>query len=267
MNGLRYDNTSFRILLLRIMNRVPLIAGNWKMYKTTFEARKFISDLSKEIGATMRRVFLAVPFTAIEGSVDAAQGTRISIGGQNMHDEPEGAFTGEVSARMLKASGAEFVILGHSERRQNFIETDSFIHRKLVRALQEGLTPILCIGELPHERESGDYEKIIKLQLEEAFQGVTQSQAAQIVVAYEPIWAIGTGKTATPQIAQTMHRFIRNWLESRFGVDVSEKICLLYGGSVKPDNIASLMEQTDIDGVLVGGASLDVKSFAQIVNY
>jgi triosephosphate isomerase (TIM) len=249
------------------MNRVPLIVGNWKMHKTTHEAIKFISALSNEIAATMRRVFLAVPFTAIEGSVGAVKGTRISIGGQNMHDQVDGAFTGEISARMLKASGATFVILGHSERRQHFIETDSFIHRKLMRALQEGLTPILCVGEMPHERESGDFEKIIKLQLEEAFQGVTQSQATQILIAYEPIWAIGTGMTATPEIAQNMHRFIRNWLESRFGVDVSEKICLLYGGSVKPDNIKALMQQTDIDGVLVGGASLDVKSFAQIVNY
>lgn len=249
------------------MNRIPLIAGNWKMYKTTAEAKSFISALIKEIASVERRVFLAVPFTAIEGSVAAAQGTRISIGGQNMHDQTEGAFTGEISARMLKGSGAKFVILGHSERREHFIETDSFIHHKLVRALQEGLTPILCIGELPHERESGDHEKILKLQLDEAFQGITSQQATEIVIAYEPVWAIGTGKTATPQIAQAVHRFIRNWLETRFGVDVSEKVCLIYGGSVKPDNIAALMQQTDIDGVLVGGASLDVKSFSQIVNY
>lgn len=249
------------------MNRIPLIAGNWKMHKTTAQARAFIAALIKEIAATERRVFLAVPFTAIEGAAEAALGSRIWIGAQNMHDQIDGAFTGEVSAGMIKESGAKFVIIGHSERRQYFIETDSFIHRKLIRALQEGLIPILCIGEMPHERESGDQEKILKLQLEEAFQGLNQHQAVEVIIAYEPIWAIGTGKTATPQIAQSMHRFIRSWLESRFSLDVSERVCLLYGGSVKPDNIAALMQQTDIDGVLVGGASLDVKSFSQIVNY
>jgi triosephosphate isomerase len=249
------------------MSRVPFIAGNWKMHKTTVEARTFISTLSKEIASTERRVALAVPFTAIEGAVQAAKGTRIIIGGQNMHDQPEGAYTGEISAGMLKSSGATFVILGHSERRQYFIETDSFIHRKLIKALQEGLKPILCIGELPHERKSGDHEKILKLQLEEAFTGVPPLQAVDVIIAYEPVWAIGTGETATPQIAQTTHRYIRNWIEARFGLDVSERMCLIYGGSVKPDNITPLMQQTDIDGVLVGGASLDVKSFAKIVNY
>ncbi|MBS0604063.1 MAG: triose-phosphate isomerase [Verrucomicrobia bacterium] len=249
------------------MNRIPLIAGNWKMYKTSADARAFVSALSEEIAATERRVFLAVPFTAIEGASDSAKGTRISIGGQNMHDEPEGAFTGEISGRMLKGSGASFVILGHSERRQYFAETDSFIHRKLMRALQEGLTPVLCVGELPHERDSGEHEKVLNLQLEECLQGITSAQASEIVIAYEPVWAIGTGKTATPEIAQAVHRFIRGWLESRFGLNCAEKMCLLYGGSVKPDNISMLMQQTDIDGVLVGGASLDVKTFAQIVNY
>ncbi len=249
------------------MNRIPLIAGNWKMYKTAAEARAFIRALSSEIAATERRVFIAAPFTAIEGASEAAKGTRISIGAQNMHDQVEGAFTGEVSARMLKSSGASFVLLGHSERRQYFAETDSFIHSKLVRALQEGLTPILCIGELPQERESGVYEKVLTLQLEQGLKGLTSEQAVQLVIAYEPIWAIGTGKTATPEIAQAVHRCIRDWLEERFGRECSEKMCLLYGGSVKPDNIVSLMQQTDIDGVLVGGASLEVKSFAQIVNY
>jgi triosephosphate isomerase (TIM) len=249
------------------MNRIPLIAGNWKMHKTTPEARAFLSALSKEIAKTERRVFMAVPFTAIEAAVETVKGTRISIGGQNMHDQAEGAFTGEISAKMLKSSGAGFVILGHSERRQHFIETDSFIHRKLLRALQEGLIPMLCIGELSHERASGDHENILKLQLEEVFEGLSAAQAMQVIVAYEPVWAIGTGQTATPQIAQAVHRFIRNWIEERFGLDASERMCLLYGGSVKPENITSLMQQTDIDGVLVGGASLDVKSFAQIVNY
>lgn len=249
------------------MNRVPLIVGNWKMHKTTLEARAFIADLSERISSVQHRVVLAVPFPAIEGAIEAAKGTRIAIAAQNMHDHLEGAFTGEVSARMLKSSGASFVILGHSERRQYFIETDAFIHRKLVRALQEGLTPILCVGELLHERENGDHEKVLQLQLEEAFQNFTSDQAQQVIIAYEPVWAIGTGQTASAQIAQTMHRFVRNWLETRFGLDTSERICLIYGGSVKPDNISSLMQQTDIDGVLVGGASLDVHTFVQIVNF
>jgi triosephosphate isomerase len=249
------------------MHRIPLIAGNWKMYKTTAEAREYISALSEETASTQRRIFLAVPFTAIEGAVDAAKGTKISIGAQNMHDQVEGAYTGEVSVRMLKASGTSFVILGHSERRQLFAETNAFIHRKLLRALQEGLTPILCIGELFHERESGEYLNILKFQLEECLYGLNASQVAQVIIAYEPVWAIGTGKTATPEIAQAVHSFIRSWVEERHGVECAGQVCLIYGGSVKPDNIASLMQQTDIDGVLAGGASLDVKSFAQIANY
>lgn len=248
------------------MNRIPCIVGNWKMYKTALEARAFIAALVNEISAAERRVILSVPFTAIEAAVDAARGSKIAIGAQNMHDQIEGAFTGEISARMLKASGVDFVLLGHSERRQYFAETNSFIYHKLMRALHEGLTPILCIGELLQERESGDQTRVLKLQLEECLKGVQQSHASSIVIAYEPVWAIGTGKTATPEIAQAVHRFIRQWLEERFGREASERICLLYGGSVKPDNIAALMQQTDIDGVLVGGASLDVKLFAKIVN-
>jgi triosephosphate isomerase len=249
------------------MNRIPLIVGNWKMHKTTAEARAFISALSAKIAATERRVFLAVPFTSIEAALESAQGTRICIGAQNMYDKAEGAFTGEVSGPMLRGSGASFVLLGHSERRQYFAETDSFIHRKLLQALQEQLTPILCVGELPHEREKGEQEKVLELQLEECLQKLTSEQAACIAIAYEPVWAIGTGKTATPEIAQAVHGFIRQWLEGRFNRECAEKMPLLYGGSVKPDNIASLMQQADIDGVLVGGASLEVESFAQIVNY
>ena len=237
------------------------------MFKTTAEAREFISALSEQTALAERRIFLAVPFIAIEGAIDAAKGTKISIGAQNMHDQSEGAYTGEISVRMLKASGASFVILGHSERRQLFVENNAFIHRKLLRALQEGLTPILCIGELANERESGEYLKILELQLERCLQGLNSTQMAQVIIAYEPVWAIGTGKTATPEIAQVVHSFIRHWLEERYDIDCAEQVCLIYGGSVKPDNIVSLMQQTDIDGVLVGGASLEVKSFAQIVNY
>lgn len=244
------------------MVRTPLVVGNWKMYKTSAAARDFISVLRKESIPADRKVFLAVPFPAIESAIDAAKGSAISIGAQNMHDQEEGAFTGEVSGRMLKSSGAAFVLLGHSERRQHFAETNDFIHRKLVRALEEGLMPILCIGEFLEERES-----VLKLQLEEGLQKISSEQAAEIAIAYEPVWAIGTGKTATPELAQSVHHFIRSWLNERFGRECAQKISLLYGGSVKPDNIGSLMQQPDIDGVLVGGASLDVKSFVQIVNY
>src|SRR6267154_888170 len=195
------------------MRRIPLVVGNWKMYKTTVEAREFVSALSEVTASTQRRIFLAAPFTAIQEAVDVAKGTKISIGGQNMHDQLEGAYTGEISARMLKGSGASFVILGHSERRQHFGETNALIHRKLLLALKEGLMPILCIGELIHERESGEYLKVLKLQLEECLQGLNAAQVAEVIVAYEPVWAIGTGKTATPEIAQAIHGFIRNWVE------------------------------------------------------
>lgn len=249
------------------MHRIPLIAGNWKMHKTSSEARDFILALRKENFSNSRKVFLAVPFPSIEVAAETAKGSRICIGAQNMHDQVEGAFTGEVSARMLKSCGASFVLLGHSERRQYFAEDNAFIHRKLQRALEEGITPILCIGEQLSERESGACESVLKTQLEECLQGIRSDQAASVVIAYEPIWAIGTGKTATPEMAQAVHYFIRKWLAERFGNECAEKISLLYGGSVKPDNIASLMQQADIDGALVGGAALDLKSFVQIVNY
>jgi triosephosphate isomerase (TIM) len=249
------------------MRYQPWIVGNWKMYKTSLEARSFISALAGGISSSGRRICLAVPFTALEGAAEAAEGTAIEIGAQNMHDQLEGAFTGEISAPMLKSSGARFVLLGHSERRQHFFESNPFIHSKLLSALKCGLTPILCVGELSHEREGGKHEEVLKLQLSECLKEITPSEALRVVIAYEPVWAIGTGKTATPEIAQATHKAIRLWLEERFGKEASDKIPLLYGGSVKPDNIEKLMSQADIDGVLVGGASLDVKSFAQIVNY
>lgn len=245
------------------MDRIPIIAGNWKMYKTTEEARAFIGSLASHVGPE-RRVLLGVPFTALEGAVQAARGSRIEIGAQNMHDMVEGAFTGEISARMLKTSGVSFVILGHSERRQLFGETNAFIHRKVVRALQKGLLPILCIGELLQERESGKHLDVLKLQLEDCLHGVN---AEQVVIAYEPVWAIGTGKTATPEVAQEVHAFIRAWLGQKYGSSSARKISILYGGSVKPDNIGALMGQDDIDGVLVGGASLEVEAFVKIINY
>lgn len=249
------------------MTRIPLIVGNWKMHKTATEARAFVTALNPLITATGRSILLAVPYTAIEAAATAAKGTGIRIGAQNMHDHAEGAYTGEISARMLRESGASFVILGHSERRQYFAETDAFIRRKVHRSLSEGLAPILCIGELSHQRDSGDYGKVLQVQLEESLQGITSGQASQVIIAYEPIWAIGTGKTATPEMAQEVHHFIRRWFEERFGKEPCEKLRVLYGGSVKPDNISRLMAQPDVDGVLVGGASLEAETFAQIVNY
>jgi triosephosphate isomerase (TIM) len=249
------------------MARIPLIAGNWKMYKTGSEARAFVHALSGAISASETRVYLAVPFTAIEQAAEAARGGRIIIGAQNMHDQMEGTFTGEVSARMLKAAGAQFVILGHSERRQHFGETNAFINRKLHRALEEGLVPILCIGETLNEREQQITQRVLSKQLEESLHGLDAHQIAQLIIAYEPIWAIGTGMTATPLIAQETHHAIRQFIKHSCGNKASEDICLLYGGSVKPDNIAELMKEPDIDGALVGGASLDAASFAHIIQF
>ncbi len=249
------------------MQRTPIIAGNWKMHKTSAEARAYIEMLNSLIAPTDRLVYLAVPFTALEAAYAAALGSKIAIGAQNMHDQLEGAFTGEISAAMLKSCGASFVLLGHSERRNIFLETDVFIHRKLLRALRDGLQPILCIGEMLEQRERGDHEGILSMQLEEGLGEIAPEQMERVIIAYEPVWAIGTGKTATTEIAQATHHFIRSFLERRFGREVAERVPLLYGGSVKPDNIAALMQQSDIDGVLVGGASLDPKSFAQIIHY
>jgi triosephosphate isomerase (TIM) len=247
------------------MARIPLIVGNWKMYKTGEEARLFVHALSS--ASSSARLFLAVPFTAIEQAVQAASGSRLIIGAQNMHDEPEGAFTGEVSARMLKAAGAQFVLLGHSERRRYFGETGAFINAKLHRALDEGLIPILCIGESESEREQHMTQRILSRQLEEALSGLSADQISQVTIAYEPVWAIGTGKTATPRMAQEAHHEIRQFIHHSCGNKAAEGICLLYGGSVKPDNIAELMNEPDIDGVLVGGASLDAASFVQMIHY
>lgn len=248
------------------MSRAPLIVANWKMYKTSKEAHEFIHALTQEIHPG-RRVFIAPPFTAIAASSLAAAGSQISIGAQNMHDQWEGAFTGEVSALMLKDLEATFVILGHSERRQQWGETDALINKKIHLALKQQLLPILCIGELLKERKENNHIQILKHQLQVCLEGLTASQVASLIIAYEPIWAIGTGQTATAEVAQETHLIIRSFLEEAFGLDCSRKACLLYGGSVKPDNIASLMAQTDIDGVLVGGASLDLRSFINIVNF
>lgn len=234
------------------MLRKKLAIGNWKMHKTAQEAEHYVRALQGLISSDSGP-FLAVPFTAIQGAAQAANGSKIRIGAQNMHEAKEGAFTGEISAEMLKASGASFVLLGHSERRNLFGETDEKVHQKLVRALQVGLIPVVCVGEKLEERQHGKTEAVLRRQIEAALLGVDPEK---IVLAYEPVWAIGTGKSASAEMAQDTHAFCRTI--------VGAKTPILYGGSVQIDNVSSFCSQTDIDGVLVGGASLHPENFAQI---
>jgi len=247
--------------------RQPIIAGNWKMYKTREEAISFIQELAPKVKEADVAIYLAVPFTDIFDAAKEAEETPIIIGAQNMSDATKGAFTGEVASDMLKSAGASFVLLGHSERRHIFGETDDFINRKVRRALEEDIQPFLCIGETEDQREKKQTEDILKNQIKSGLAAVTAEDAIKVVIAYEPVWAIGTGKTATPEIAQQAHAFIRSCLSEIFSKDIADKIRIIYGGSVKPGNISQLMEQEDIDGALVGGASLDASSFSQIVNY
>lgn len=246
--------------------RTPIIVGNWKMYKTASESTAFIKKLESEVARSSSKVFLAVPFTTIAAASVAAQGTSIVIGAQNMHEAEEGAYTGEISARMLKEAGTAFVLLGHSERRQLYHETNVLINLKIKRALVCGLQPILCIGESLAQRESGETEHVLKKQLEECLQGLILPELLHLIIAYEPIWAIGTGKTATPQIADHAHAVCREFFMKKWGKEVADGISILYGGSVKPDTIEGLMQQPNIDGALVGGASLDPHIFAQIIS-
>lgn len=249
------------------MQRERVITGNWKMYKTIDEATQFVTTLSSLIPEKEVKVYLAVPFTAIHAAAECAAATNILIGAQNMSDVSEGAFTGEVAARMLKDAGAQFVILGHSERRLFFQETNSFINKKLKRALDENLQPILCIGETLEEKEAGDTESVLKEQLLESLEGLQDSNLVKVIIAYEPIWAIGTGKTASAEVVQNIHAFCRSVIAREWGDDVAQSMTIQYGGSVKPSNAASFMLEPDIDGLLVGSASLDPIVFSQIVNY
>lgn len=238
-----------------------MITGNWKMYKTVDEALEFVKTLAPLLGESQARVGLAVPFTAIAplAALVRELGSSISIGGQNMHDQDEGAFTGEISARMLRDVGARFVILGHSERRHHFHESNSFINRKVKSALQAGLDVILCVGETLEERESGHEESVLEEQLMKSLEGVKNLE--RVAIAYEPVWAIGTGKVASGEDAQKVHAFCRALVAKHWpGADVT----IQYGGSVKPENAAALLQQPDIDGLLVGGASLKPDSFAKI---
>lgn len=248
------------------VQRVPIIAANWKMYKTLSETEQFISDILPLIAHANARVYIAVPFTAIHTAANLAANSPLVIGAQNMNDASEGAFTGEIAAKMLHDAGAKFVIIGHSERRQLFGETNSFINKKIKRAFADGLQPMLCIGETLKEREAQETEDVLATQILECLEGVSPEQVAKLIIAYEPVWAIGTGKTASPESAEAAHRFIREYLVQQFGVESASHVALLYGGSVKPETAPGLIAQSDIDGLLVGSASLDASSFAAIVN-
>lgn len=248
-------------------SRERVIAGNWKMYKTREEAVAYVKALAPLVGSALAKVYLAVPYTLIHSAAEAAKGSTLVIGAQNMNDASEGAFTGEIAAKMLLDVGAQFVILGHSERRQRFNEDNGFIHRKIRRALQDGLQPILCIGETLEERESNKTEAILAEQLTGCLGDLTSGELAPLILAYEPVWAIGTNRTATPEIAQKAHQFCRSYLSEKWGTAFAEALVIQYGGSVKPENAAELMSQPDIDGLLVGGASLDVETFNRIIHF
>ncbi|MGC2298090.1 MAG: triose-phosphate isomerase [Acidobacteriaceae bacterium] len=250
------------------MPRKPLIAANWKMYKTPAQAQEFMKNFLPLVTNHDRDEIVVCPsFTSISVVIAAVTGSGVAIGAQNMHFADEGAYTGEISPVMLKAIGTTHVILGHSERRQYFCETDEMINKKLKTALLHGLVPIVCVGEVLAEREAGKTEEVLLRQTRGVLAGITTAEAAPIVIAYEPVWAIGTGKTATPQMAAEAHGVIRRDVGRLLGGEIAGNLRILYGGSVKPDNATTLMHEEDIDGALVGGASLDPQSFAKIVNY
>lgn len=248
--------------------RRPVIAGNWKMYKTQGEARAFFKEFLPLVTRVRHcDIVVAPPFTALAAAVEATGGSAIRIAAQDLHWEQEGAYTGEISAGMLVDAGCRVAIVGHSERREYFGDTDALVARKLRAALDAALEPIVCVGETLGEREQGRTEQVLERQFHGAFGALTAAEFSPILVAYEPVWAIGTGRTATPQLAAEAHGFLRALTESRFGRAAAEEVRILYGGSVKPDNIRGLMAEDSIDGALVGGASLSAALFGAIVNY
>ena len=250
------------------MSRKKLIAANWKMFKTPDQTREFFRDFLPLVkDHTRDEITVCPPFIDLPAAVDATRGSSVSIGAQDMYWEKNGAYTGEICPDMLLAVGCTHVILGHSERRQYFGETDDIVNQKLKAALEAGLTPIVCVGEVLEEREAGLTEDVLRRQCLRAFHAISAKKAAKMVVAYEPVWAIGTGKTATPQMAADAHILIRGEAAKAFGDEFAQALRILYGGSVKPENAKTLMSEEEIDGALVGGASLDPKSFAAIVKY
>src|SRR5262245_27947354 len=246
--------------------RTPLIAGNWKMFKTVNEAVVFAKEFRSLVkDVTGVEIVIAPPFTAIHAMAEALRNTNVAVAAQDVYWEKEGAFTGEVSAGMIKEAGAEFVIIGHSERRRLFQETDATVNRKVFASIGVDLTPIVCVGETLEGREQNQTLAILDRQIKDGLERLTAEQIANLVVAYEPVWAIGTGKNATAAQAQEAHSHIRNRLRQWFGADAADRCRVLYGGSVKPDNISGLVQEPDVDGALVGGASLDLKGFGEIV--
>lgn len=246
------------------MKRKFYAIGNWKMYKTAREAGDYIEELLPLIKGAESEVYLSVPYTSIAPASTYAKDTNIVIGAQNMNDVREGAFTGEIASLMLKEAGAEFVLLGHSERRQIFKETDELIARKLKRALQDDIQPILCVGETLEERDGGRVEEVLETQISIALEGIPKEEVSRLILAYEPVWAIGTGRAATAEVADEAHAICRAAIGKAVTKKVSGEISIVYGGSVKPENASDLLSQKNVDGVLVGGASLDPKSFAKI---
>ncbi len=248
--------------------RIPIIAGNWKMYKGVRESVTFVQQLAETLKDVKDREILVCPtFLSAASVVDSLRFSNIKVGCQDAHWENEGAYTSHVSPAMLKDAGVTYVILGHSERRQYDGETDTTINRKLKNVLKTGLKAIVCVGETLHEREARKTEKVVESQVAGCFEGIGLGDLAHIVIAYEPVWAIGTGKTATPEQANEVHAFIRAKISSKYNAEAAQAIRIQYGGSVKPDNVKQLMSQPDIDGALVGGASLKVDSFAALVKF
>jgi triosephosphate isomerase (TIM) len=246
--------------------RIPFIAGNWKMYKTVHEAVFFVKELKlvvKDVGDV--EIVIAPPFTAVHAVAEAARNSNIGIAAQDLYWEAWGAFTGEVSGPMVKEAGAEYVIVGHSERRRLFGETDATVNKRVLAAIASTLTPIVCVGETLEERERDETFAVLDRQIKDGFDRITGSELSELVVAYEPVWAIGTGRNATAAQAGEVHAHIRLRLRQWFGADAADRCHIIYGGSVKPDNIRELIAEPDVDGALVGGASLEVKSFADIV--
>jgi triosephosphate isomerase len=246
--------------------RIPFIAGNWKMYKTVQEAVVFTKELRLAVkDVTNVEIVVAPPFTAVHAVAEAARNTNIGVAAQDLYWEAWGAFTGEVSGPMIKEAGAEYVIVGHSERRQLFGETDATVNKRLLAAIASRLTPIVCVGETLEERERNETLSVLDRQIKSGLDRITGDELAALVVAYEPVWAIGTGRVATAAQAGEVHAHIRTRLRQWFGADAADQCHVIYGGSVKPDNIADLIAEEDVDGALVGGASLEVRSFAEIV--
>lgn len=247
------------------MSRTPIIAGNWKMFKTVSEATSFVAEVKGKAEVAGVESVICAPFTALPALVEAAKGTSIKIGAQNLHWEDNGAFTGEISGVMLKDLGVDYVIIGHSERRQYFAETDETVNKKAHAAFKHGIVPIICVGEKLEEREAGQTKEVCRVQTEGALALLSAEQVAASVIAYEPIWAIGTGKSSTADDANEVTAYIRQVVEGLYGADVAAKVRIQYGGSVKPNTVAEYMSKSDIDGALVGGASLEPASYVALV--